>query len=272
MKIAEFCIKTFGNKSKAIALTVGVGLGVAAIVSAVIEKDNFDKLVKVKKEEKAKETNKTDISEVKLTKAEYAKCGVKTFGKTAGIALASFCFLLVADAIGKEQVAIASAYAAGIGKNKKEFTDKVKEKIGEKKFEEIQNSIEDDRITQNPPTAENVIKSGHGGDIFYDMWNDRYFESDMNTVREGVINANNAYQTLHSISMDDFYYHVNHRLGNTGKGQTFGWRQGSPFCKDKINVQYSSKLCTSGPYKDHAVIIMRFAEDSEPVTNLNLIA
>lgn len=83
-----------------------------------------------------------------------------------------------------------------------EYKDKIVEKIGEKKEQAVRDEIAKERISKNPP---GLIIVGSGKVLCYEAHTGRYFECDMETLRqaENEINARlirEGYATL-----DDFY-------------------------------------------------------------------
>lgn len=81
----------------------------------------------------------------------------------------------------RRNAALASVYSLAEA-TLKEYQHKVVEVIGEKKEQRIRDEIAQDRVDKNPP-SEGVIFVGQGETMCYDELSDRYFKSDMETLR-----------------------------------------------------------------------------------------
>src|SRR5690606_4348768 len=84
----------------------------------------------------------------------------------------------------------------------KEYKTKVVETIGEKKEEAIREEIAKDRMNDNPPTDGQVIITGGGDQLCYDMYSGRYFKSDIEKIRK-------AMNDLNQEALQNFYVPLN---------------------------------------------------------------
>lgn len=95
----------------------------------------------------------------------------------------------------------------------KEYKNKVVETIGEKKEEAILESIAKDRMTDNPPTDNQVIITGGGDQLCYDMYSGRYFKSDIEKIRK-------AQNDLNQEAIQNFYVPLNMFYSSVGLEET----------------------------------------------------
>ena len=60
----------------------------------------------------------------------------------------------------------------------REFKDKAKEMLGERKVDKIEDEIERDTIEKNPPPPEDrIVKTGHGNDLFREYLSGQYLRA-----------------------------------------------------------------------------------------------
>lgn len=135
------------------------------------------------------------------------------------------CGLTVFAIIGANQIgnrraaAMAAAYSIS-EKAFEEYKAKVVDKLGEGKERSIRDEIMQDRISDDPPCTRDVIITDREV-LCYDAYSDRYFESDMETIKKAQNDIN--YVILHDYyaSLSDFY----ERLGitRTQYSDEIGW-------------------------------------------------
>lgn len=119
------------------------------------------------------------------------------------------------------QMAVASLCAA-TETVAKEFEDKVVETIGEKKTEKIKSEITEDKVIQSYPKKKDYIcDTGHGDQIFMDMWSGQVFKSDIEYIRRSVNLLNERINQGEFINMNELYYDWG--VSNAKFGDVFGW-------------------------------------------------
>src|SRR5687768_10160333 len=90
----------------------------------------------------------------------------------------------------RRAAAMASAYAFA-EKSFKEYREKTLKKVGKNKEQAIRDEIVQDRITANPPGQTVLALAAQQGSVLcWDKWSDRYFVSDMETIRKAVNDFN----------------------------------------------------------------------------------
>lgn len=148
------------------------------------------------------------------------------------------CSIVLAQRINsRRQLALAGAYALS-EKALNEYRNKVTEMFGEKKEEQVSESIVEDRI-RNSTAAPTVILNENKC-LCYDTLTDRYFESSRNDI-DHAVNAMNAlilggegYTTL-----NQFYDYLG--IPSAQLGEDIGWDENY-----RIDVRYSSHLSSDG--------------------------
>ncbi len=119
-----------------------------------------------------------------------------------------------------------------------DYREKVVETIGEKKESNIRDKVAKKKIEENPSNNATIIMTGKGNTLVYDSHSDRYFRSDIDKIRNAVLDLNERMVNGNEmyISLNDFYDEIG--LKHTEVGDSVGWR----IDKGKIDVRYSAQL------------------------------
>lgn len=123
----------------------------------------------------------------------------------------------------------------------KEYQDQVLEEIGPKKAEKIQGDILQSKLDENPLSKNDVIRTGHGQTLCYDVLSGRYFESDIEFLKEARNAFNHELITGSPLwlSVNDFYAEIN--LSPIWLGEQYGWTP-----DELMEYKEGSKLADNG--------------------------
>lgn len=101
-----------------------------------------------------------------------------------------------------------------------EYREEVKEVLGERKEQGVRDKAAEKRMAENPPGSQ-VIITGGGQQMCYDMLTDRYFQSDIEAIRRAENEINRA--IIHDMyaSQNDFYALIG--LDDCLAGEELGW-------------------------------------------------
>jgi len=153
---------------------------------------------------------------------------------------------------------LAGAYALS-RKELKEYKDKVKETIGDKKFNELSDSIVQENILKNPATEANTVIPDMSNvpnlSLWYDVYSDRYFYSSADYIRKAEIEANDMLNKYRTLCPNDVYNLLG--LKDCPAGDDIKWRQ-----NDDNTVQV--KLKTGGALDDKQQPVGTMAMNIEP--------
>lgn len=239
MKINKSMIKATANAVKGIVnknapqilAGVGVLLGVGAVCEAVHATTKAVKTVEEKKEE----------SEDKLTKVEIVKATWKHYVPTACLAASSAACVIGSVHISMRRLASMTLAYTMSEKSFKEYKDKAKEFLGEKKEEELRGSIDHDQITANPPQKDLIRRARGGVTLCLDKFSGQYFYSDADTIRR-VCNELTKYMFAdYFVSFNDYCSSLD--LEMTKFGDDFGWNANDG---DIIEPEFTSTLTPEG--------------------------
>ena len=100
-----------------------------------------------------------------------------------------------------------------------EYREKVVEKLGERKEQEVRDEIAQSRVNANPPGSAIVV--GSGNVLCCELFTMRYFQSDMESLRKAENNINAKLNSHDYATLDDFYYMIG--LGFTSDSGSIGW-------------------------------------------------
>lgn len=158
-----------------------------------------------------------------LTAMETVKAAWKCYIPATVTGVASIACLIGANSISvSRNAALVTAYK--LSENAlSEYRDKVIETIGEKKEHTIREKINQDRIENNPVTQNEIILTGLGDTLCYDVLSGRYFHSDIHIIKRAINELNRKLVTspFSYVSLNDFYEEIG--LEPNSIGSTIGW-------------------------------------------------
>lgn len=204
----------FTSKNAGTILTVVsiVGVGVTAIktgeasvkAAKIIEEMNYT--------HEHPPTTKEKIKAVAPLYIQPAICGAVT---VSSIIFTRKVYL-------RQQAALAAAYSIADTKYK-EYREKVKENIGERKEEKLHKELAEEKIKQNPPNENglNIIRTGDGDVLFVDSLTMRYFYSSYEAVERARLDISAAVQDDNYVSLNRLYSAL--KIPETKIGDLLGW-------------------------------------------------
>lgn len=224
-------IKTVGNKLSEHSPEILTGIGITGLLSttvlAVKATPKALRLIDEKKEE-----NNTD----ELTNMEVVKTCWKCYIPAAVTASVSVACLIGANSVNnKRNAVLATAYKLSESAFS-EYKEKVIETIGEKKEEEVRDKIAKDRIEKNPVNNNEVIITGKGDVLCYDIVSGRYFKSDVDKIRKAENTLNKKLMNDMYCSLNEFYDLIG--LPFTQMGFDLGWNVNDSL----VEIEFSTQL------------------------------
>lgn len=174
------------------------------------------------------------IDEVKPeTKKEAAKLVWKYYipaGLSVGLTIISdVCFYR----IGLKEIAVLTSSVTYLTANRDKLEKKLKEAVGEEKFNEVKEQVRNELVTEFAPKKEEkrpfvegrkrfpAEETGYGDTLFQDGWSGRFFRSDLYSVSDAIKKFNEAWHDGSYLNYNDLY----ERWGITKshQGYAFGW-------------------------------------------------
>ncbi len=140
----------------------------------------------------------------------------------AGIsgALTVGCIIGASKANGRRTTAAVTAYSL-TERAFSEYKEKVVEQVGKTKEQSIRDEIVQDCVTKNPQGSREVIVVGTGHVLCCELFTNRYFRSDMETLRKAQNDINARIINHPYVTLEEFYDHVG--LSYTSNSSNLGW-------------------------------------------------
>jgi hypothetical protein len=226
-KIRDNVVNTISDKSPEIL----IGFGLAGMLtSTVLAVKATPKALDILAEQEDRELSKID--KVKLTWKCYAPAAI-------GYCASAACIIGANSVNTKRNAVLAGAYKISESALL-EYRDKVKEVIGEEKEKDIHAKIAEDRRCKEPENQGNVILTGKGDVLCYDMYSGRYFKSEMDEINAILNELNYKLMQDNLLALNDFYDALG--LQPITTGYDHGWNVDEGL----IKIYFTSTLADNG--------------------------
>ncbi len=227
------------------------GIGIAGMITTTVLAVRATPKALILIEDEKRRINAELLAEAKRNKQEH--CGrvnklkpvevIRTTWRCyipAGITgtLSIACLIGASSVNIRRNTALAAAYSLSESAMK-EYQEKVIETIGEKKEQEIQDSVAKDKMKTDPVVSKEVIFTGKGSSLCYDSIS-RYFECDIETIRKAENTINKKLLNEMYVSLNDFYYEIGLRPSDIG--DDLGWNIDDGF----VDLYFSSQIAEDG--------------------------
>lgn len=143
--------------------------------------------------------------------------------------------ILFANQIGTRR---AAALAAAYGVSEKAFSEyksKVVETLGKNKERDVRDSVAQEKVTKNPPPANQVIVTDDSKVLCYESYTGRYFQSSMEDLKSAQNNLNYQINNNYYASLSDFFDLIG--LERTKLSDEFGWNS-----DELLEVSFSTAI------------------------------
>jgi hypothetical protein len=129
--------------------------------------------------------------------------------------------IFAASRVSTRRTAVVTAAYSLSEKAFAEYREKIIERLGEDKEQDIRDEIVEDRIKKDPPSERQLVLAEPGNVLCCEMYTGRYFHSDMESLRraENEINAKMLREGY--ANLEDFYYMID--LPYTSDSAVMGW-------------------------------------------------
>lgn len=226
-------------------ILTGIGIGgmLTTVILAVRATPSALKLIEEEKErqneailEEADEKGYETVQEItKLKPVEVVKTCWKCYIPAAVVGGVSTACLIGANSVHtKRHTALAAAYSIS-ETALKEYQEKVVETIGEKKEQAVRDAIAKDKIEKNPVVNHEIVFTGKGNTLFFDVTSGRYFMSDIDAVKKAVNELNRNMRDEMYVSLNEFYYEIG--LDHISIGDELGWNIDTGYIEPEFSAQ-----------------------------------
>jgi hypothetical protein len=188
----------------------GVGCLIAASISSFI-------LGPMAQEEIAEKREKDEnVQSIELVRTYIKYCTAPALLLATGTGL-----VLYGNNMNVERGAAAMAALTLSETTLREYRNKTKEVIGEKKEQKIRDEIAKDALRQNPVEKKGVILTGNGDYLCFDKMSGRYFRSDIEKLKRIENDLDMRMRHQNYITQNELYYEIG--MEPIGTGDRNGW-------------------------------------------------
>lgn len=159
-------------------------------------------------------------SEAQLTKLEKLRYGWMHYIPAIGVGIITVTCTVGSQSINARRQAALISGVTIIDTAFKEYREKVADQFGVKGEEKVRDAIAQDKVNALPINSEVVIL-GKGDVLCLDSISERYFMSDMESLRQAQNDLNQELIQQNYASLNDFYQMVG--LKPTSLGNEMGW-------------------------------------------------
>lgn len=202
------------NNSPAILTAIGV---TGTVTTAIFASKASFKAADIIREMESEEGTPDDPKQrlVARTKATW-----QLYIPAVGVGTATIACIVFANQIGTRR---AAAMAAAYSMSEKAFTEyreKIVEKIGETKEQEARDEIAQERVERNPLGSQVIVMNDREV-LCFDQYTGRYFNSNMETLKQAQNKINYRMIRDNYASLNDFYDYIG--LEWVPTGDDLGW-------------------------------------------------
>lgn len=174
-----------------------------------------------------------------FTKKDVFLATWKCYIPAASMGLVTAACIIGANSISaKRTAAIASLYSISEA-TLKEYQGKVIDTIGANKEGKLRDEIAQGRLDKNPASKSEVVLTGSGDMLCYDVLSGRYFRSDIEKIRQVQNSFNHSLISDIWLSVNDLYYELG--LDGIKLGDNVGWN-----VDQMLEVDFRSRLTDDG--------------------------
>jgi hypothetical protein len=176
---------------------------------------------------------------VTLTPLEVTKLCWKEYVPAVVMGTLSIACIISSNHINsKRNTALMGMYSLA-DRTLKEYQHQVVESVGREKADQIRDRFIKKRLDENLPEESEIIRTGKGETLCYDMHSGRYFYHNIEDLRKIENIMNKTLLADDFVSINDFYYEVN--LDSISLGDELGWSLSSTL-SELLELRLNSKL------------------------------
>jgi Family of unknown function (DUF6353) len=153
---------------------------------------------------------------------EHVEKAWKLYLPSIGAGVLTIACVILSSRIATKRTAALAATLAIAEKGFDEYRAKILQKIGGTKEQAARDEIAQDRVKNNPPTSANTTIVVGGKDVLcFDKYTGRYFNSDIETLKQAQNRLNHQVLNDYYASLSDFYSFIG--LPPTSFSDDVGW-------------------------------------------------
>lgn len=234
--------------------TILTGIGVAGTITTAVLSGRagfkagteFEKIENLRIEHR-EANGPDDENEPMTTKEKLWEFGPQ-FIPVVGTTVVTVAAIIFSNRLSaKETAAMAAMYGLS-DKTFQEYKEKVQEKLGQNKETALRDEMAQERIDRNPPTGRDVIITGNGDVLCYDVLTDRFFRSTVESIKRAENEINAEILNHDMVSLSRFYEEIGLKV--TPFSDSVGWNLNNR-CEIEISTVMSpdQQPCISVDFK-----------------------
>ena len=203
------------DNSPAILTAIGV---TGTVTTAIFASKASFKAAEILREDDR--LNQMTFDSPKERAIEHVKLTWQLYIPAVGVGTTTIACIVFANQIGTRR---AAAMAAAYSMSEKAFTEyreKIVEKVGEAKEQEARDEIAQERVERNPLGSQVIVMNDREV-LCFDQYTGRYFNSDMETLKQAQNKINYRMIRENYASLNDFYDCIG--LEWVPTGDDLGW-------------------------------------------------
>lgn len=193
-----------------------IGVGIAGMVGSTVYAVKATPKAMILLDQKKSELQTRELKPTTIVKTTW-KCYAPSIILSG---LSTVCIIAGCGEFHKRNVALATAVSISQSALN-DYKDKIVEVVGSDKAKEVSKAVAAKKVKEHPSSDEEVIFTGNGDDLCYDMISGRYFKGSINTVERAVNEMNRIINQDGSVSLNDLYYEIG--LPPIRMGEVLGW-------------------------------------------------
>lgn len=215
-----------------------IGLGIGGMLMSTFLAFKYAPLAK-----DALERRKQELDTTELEPVEVVKTAGPYFVPSVVFAVTGIACIVGGNQMNVNRGAAAMAAYALSETSLRNYREKTKEIVGEKKEKDIQEATTKEGVNNKQPANSEVIITGGGDTLCYDKISGRYFKSNIEELKKIRNELNYEMLDTTFVSLNKYYMEIN--LSPVKLGDELGWDIG----RGLIEMRFSSDLTTKGePY------------------------
>ena len=217
--------------------TILTGVGVTGTVTTAVltGRASFKAADLIRKESVLHDAKNGEVVDIpqQLTTAAKARLVWHLYLPPVAVGATTVASIIMANRVSSTRLAALTVASALSERRFQEYRDKVTEKFGERDATKVRDEIAQERVLKNPHDTRDVIITGSGDVLCYDMLTGRYFMSSAEKLRRAENRINHELNHSMYASLTEFYEEVG--LPPTTYTDLVGWQ-----AMDNLEVQISA--------------------------------
>lgn len=219
------------------AILTGVGVAGTVTTAVLTGRASFKAAELIRQESVLHDFQNGQVVDIpqQLSRTSKAKLVWHLYLPPAVVGVTTVTSIVMANRVASTRIAALTVASVVSERRFQEYREKIEEKLGKREATKVRDEIAQERVLKNPHDTRQVIISGSGDVLCYDMLTGRYFMSSAEKIRKAENRINHELNNFMHASLSEFYEEVG--LPPTTYTDMVGWNG-----NDNLEVQISTVL------------------------------